>query len=260
MDTLKQQNINMNVADAEDEDEIDLLELGKELLQHWFTIVLVTLVCGSIAFCISKFLITPQYESTATMYILTKETTLASLADLQIGTQLTNDYQVVVTNRTVLQNTLDQLGLSDQLTYEDLAKKITSTNPQNTRMLQITAKDPDPQKAMDIANTIAKNSSEFIADMMEITPPKVIEKGILPLKKSSPSNAKNAIIGAVIGFLLVSAFFVIRFLMNDAVTTEEDVSRYLGLSVLASLPDRSEGKSKAKETDKKTRLKQSRKK
>ena len=240
MDTTNQHKVNLTSAKQDDDDAIDLLEVGKELLRHWFTIFLVTLVCGSIAFCISKFLITPQYESTATMYILTKETTLASLADLQIGTQLTNDYQVVVTNRTVLQNTLDQLGLSDRLTYEDLVKKITTENPANTRMLQITAKDSDPETAMNIANTIAGNASEFIADMMEITPPKVIEKGILPVKKSSPKNVRNAIIGALAGLLLMSAFFVIRFLRNDAVTTEEDVSRYLDLSVLASLPDRSE--------------------
>ncbi len=248
------------MADAEDEDEIDLLELGKEFLHHWFGIFLATAVCGTIVFAVSRFLITPQYESTATMYILTKETTLASLADLQIGTQLTNDYQVVVTNRTVLENTIRELGLQDKLTYEDLVKKITTENPANTRMLQITAKDADPAIAMNLANTIAKNSADFIADMMEITPPKVIEKGILPVKKSSPKNVRNAIIGALAGFLASIAMITIRFLRNDAVTTEEDVTKYLGLSVLASLPDRSEDKESSGKKDKKTRLKQSRKK
>ena len=82
---------------------------------------------------------------------------------------------------------------------------------------------------------------------------------MLPTEKSSPSNAKNAIIGALVGFLLVAGSIAVKIILNDAVTTEEDVSKYLGLSVLASLPDRSEGRGKAKK-DKKSRLRQSRKK
>ena len=259
MDTMNQQKTNTNAANSHGEIEIDLLELGKELQRHWFGLLFATILCGAIGFCISKFLITPQFESTATMYILTKETTLASLADLQVGTQLTSDYQVVVTNRTVLEKTIEELGLGGQLTYETLKEKITSVNPQNTRMLQITAKDADPQTAMNLANTIAKNSADFIADMMEISPPKVIEKGILPTEKASPSNAKNAIIGALIGFLLVAGSITVGLIMKDAVVTEADVSKYLGLSVLSSLPDRSEAKKKTKK-DKKSRLRQSRKK
>ena len=240
--------------------EIDLLELSKEMLRHWIAILVLTVLGGVIAFCYSRFLITPQYESTATMYILTKETTLASLADLQIGTQLTNDYQVVVTNRTVLEQTIDALDLGDALTYETLKGKIKTDNPSNTRMLQITATHPDPQTAMDIANTVSLKASEFIADMMEITPPKVIEKAVLPTQKSCPSNGKNALIGALIGFFLATAFITVRMVLNDAVKSEEDVEKYLQLTVLASLPDRSEGKSGEMADDKRDKLKQSRKK
>lgn len=240
--------------------EIDLLELSKEMLRHWVAILLITVLGGVIAFCYSRFFITPQYESTATMYILTKETTLASLADLQIGTQLTNDYQVVVTNRTVLEHTIDALGLGDSLTYGTLKGKIKTDNPSNTRMLQITATHPDPKLAMDIANTVAEKASDFIADMMEITPPKVIEKAVLPTQKASPSNGRNAAIGALIGFLLAAAYITVRQILNDAVKSEEDVEKYLQLTVLASLPDRSEGKAGKREDDRREKLKQSRKK
>lgn len=253
------------VASQPDDDEIDLLELARELLKHWVLIASVTLAFGILTYCGSRFLITPQYESTATMYILTKETTLTSLADLQIGSQLTSDYKVIVTTRTVLDNTINKLGLSEKLTSEKLNKKITIDNPQNTRILTITAKDPDPVLAKDIANTLAENASEFIADTMEITPPKIIETGIVAAKKSSPSNTKNAAIGALIGFVLVGGIITVKYLLNDAVTTEEDVKKYLELSVLASLPDRTSG-SGSKNDDKKTkerkrsRLKQSRRK
>lgn len=66
--------------------EIDLLELFLELKRRWLIILIAAILCGGGVGAYSKFVITPQYESTAMMYILSKETTLASLADLQIGT------------------------------------------------------------------------------------------------------------------------------------------------------------------------------
>ena len=266
-DTQTTQKQNMTRR-PQPQDTIDLLELGKELLKHWFIICVAVVAGGVLAFAYSKLLITPQYESTATMYILTKETTLTSLADLQIGTQLTNDYKVVVTTRTILQDTLEELGLSDVLNYKQFKQKITITNPTSSRILEITVKDPDPVRARDLTNALAKNASDFIADTMEITPPKIIEEGIVAEQKSSPSNGKNTAIGALIGFVIAAGIVTVMFLMNDAVTTEDDVKKYLELSVLASLPNRKEGLSKKelkesaqKETkEKRSRLKQSRRK
>ncbi len=266
--TVQKTNTPHAPAPRQDVVEIDLLELFRELLRHWFAICVAVVAGGVLAYSYSRFLIVPQYESTATMYILTKETTLTSLADLQIGTQLTSDYKVVVTTRTVLQNTIDSLGLTDTLSVNQFKGKITVENPTGTRMLLITVKDPDPVRAKDLANTLAGNSSDFIADIMEITPPKIIEEGIVAQQKSSPSNGRNAAIGALIGFVIAAGIVTVFFLMNDAVTTEDDVRKYLELSVLASLPNRKEGTSKKdkkaaeqKETkEKRSRLKQSRRK
>ena len=50
----------------------------------------------------SRLILTPVYTSTAMVYVLSKETTLTSLADLQIGSQLTKDYSCLLyTSRCV---------------------------------------------------------------------------------------------------------------------------------------------------------------
>lgn len=228
--------INQNI---EEDDEIDLSRVFMNLKRHWLTLLVSLLIGGILAGVGSYCLITPQFESTAVMFILTKETTLTSLADLQIGSQLTNDYQVVVTSRTVLQETLKDLNIESIYDYKQLKGKLTVNNPQNTRILEITAKDPDPEMAKGIADAIAKNSAEYIADTMEITPPKIIETGEVATKKSSPKNGRNALIGAIAGLCIAVAYVVISTVLNDSVTTVDDVEKYLGLSVLASLPDRS---------------------
>ena len=182
----------------------------------------------------SKFAITPQYTSTSMVYILSKETTLTSLADLQIGSQLTQDYKIIVTSRPVISEVIDKLKLD--ISYENMVSKITINNPNDTRILSITAQDPDPVMAKDIADSVAMTSSEYIGDIMEMVPPKVIEEGTVSDKKASPSNGKNAMIGALLGIVLVCGLTVVEELLNDTIQTEEDVEKYMGLTVLASVP------------------------
>ena len=44
-------------------------------------------------------------------------------------------------------------------------------------------------------------------------------------------------IGAFLGIVAVSVILIVFELLNDTIKTEEDVEKYLGITVLASLPD-----------------------
>lgn len=214
--------------------EIDLVQLFLALKKRILWILGAGILFGGLAGLFSKFIITPQYTSTAMVYILSKETTLTSLADLQIGSQLTKDYKIIVTSRPVVSEVIDKLKLDT--TYEKMVQKIAISNPTDTRILSITATDPDPVMAKDIADAVAQTSSEYIGDIMEMVPPKIIEEGTVPIKKSSPNNKKNALLGAMVGILLVCGITTLEEILNDSVKSEEDVQRYLGLTVLASVP------------------------
>lgn len=231
---MNRENELMNKQD--DAMEIDLLELFRAWKRRIWLILLVTFLGGSIGFAFSKLALTPQFTSTAMMYVLSKETTLTSLADLQIGSQLTQDYKVITTSRPVLEGVIEELGLD--LTYEQLKQKISIGNPQDTRILSVTVTDPDPQMAKRIVDSVANVSSEYIGDIMEMIPPKMIEDGQLPTQKSSPSNAKNAMLGAMLGMVLTCGLITLQVILNDTIQTEEDVEKYLGLTVLAEIPVR----------------------
>ena len=229
----------------DDEIEIDLLELLREFRRRIWIILGVIVLFGGVAGAFSKFVLTPQFKSTAMVHILSKETTLTSLADLQIGSQLTKDYKIIVTSRRVLNQVIDEMELG--LTYKDLKEKVTIDNPQDTRILSISVEDPDPNMAKMIADKIATVSSDYIGDIMEMVPPKLIEEGEVPVLKSSPSNAKNALIGGLLGAVLICGLITVQVVMNDTIRTEEDVTKYLGLSVLASVPEREGEKPEDKE-------------
>ena len=86
--------------------------------------------CGAAGY--TEFFVNPTYTSTSTMLVLTKETTLASLADLQLGSQLTKDYTVLITSRPVLEEVIENLDLD--MNYKILRGSITIDNPADTRI------------------------------------------------------------------------------------------------------------------------------
>ena len=226
----------MGKTHDDDEIEIDLIELFYALKKHLLVILAAFLAGAVIAGAYTKLLVTPIYSSTSTMLILTKETTLASLADLQIGSQLTSDYSVLITSRPVLQDVIDNLGLD--MEYKDLEKNISINNPTDTRILEITVNDPDPETAKNIVDELSSVASEFIGDQMEVVPPKIIEEGEVPTEKTSPSTVKNTAIGAIAGFVIAAGVVVVMTIMDDTIKTEDDVERYLGIPTLSSVPDR----------------------
>lgn len=224
--------------ETDDEIEIDLWEILFALRAKIWVILLAVTIGSGIAVGYSKVILTPKYTSTSMVYILSKETTLTSLADLQIGSQLTKDYKVVATSRPVLQEVIDTLGLD--MEYEELKKILVLDNPADTRVLSISIEDPDPARAKAIVDSVAKVSSTHIGDIMEMTPPKIIEDGIVSDEKSSPHEARNAAIGGLAAAFLVSFLVVLQVILNDTIRTEEDVEKYLQLSILAAVPEREE--------------------
>nr|MCR4685743.1 capsular biosynthesis protein [Lachnospiraceae bacterium] len=75
-----------------DEIEIDLRELAFVLLAHWKALLLSAILAAAVAFSYRYFFMNPVYESNALLYVLTKSTSITSLADLQTGANLTQDY------------------------------------------------------------------------------------------------------------------------------------------------------------------------
>lgn len=217
-----------------DEIEIDLREVFFELLNNWVMILISTILVGVIAFLISRFLLVPKYEATSQLYVLSKSTSITSLADIQMGSNLTNDYMIVVEGRPVLEQVIKNLELEEE--YETLKEKVTLENPQNTRILQITVTENEPKKAKVIADEIAKVSSSFIAEKMDQDAPTIIQHGYADHHPVSPNILKNTLIGILLGAFLSIAIIVISYLLNDTIMTSEELEQKLGLHVLGTLP------------------------
>lgn len=239
-----------------DEIEIDLMEVLYSLKRKLWLVLAVTLLCGSIAGVFAGVIMNPVYTSTSKMLVLTKETTLSSLADLQMGSQLAQDYQILIESRPVMEEVLEKCGLDDTMEYEQLKGKMTIQNLDDSRILSISIEDNDPEQAKQLVDTIANVSSDYIAESMEITPPKIIETGEIPTERTSPSVMKFMLIGMFLGFLIMAGAVTIQTILNDTIQSEEDIQKYLGVSALAVVPDKAlEGRAAGKSTKNKKRKK-----
>ena len=221
----------------DDEIVIDFRELFYEFKRRIWWILLAAVLGTGAAGAYSYYLLTPQYISEAKIYVLSKETTLTSLADLQMGTQ---DYKELIGSRPVMQEVINTLNLD--ITYRQLAEKLKLENPKDTRILYLTVTDPNPYMAKAIVDEIANAASDYIGEIMEMTPPKLIEDGMVATVQTSPNVKKNAAVGGLVMLVLACGVITLSVIMNDTIRSEEDVFKYLELPVLAVVPERKDSK------------------
>ena len=235
-----------------DEIEIDLMEVFGVLWGKLGIIILSGILLALVALVGTKLLITPQYESTTKMYVLTRQSGDAlTNSDMQTSALLTKDYAELITSRTVLESVIANLNL--ELEYETLLKKISVKTPTDTRIVSISVLDKDPYEAREIANAVRDAAAQHIQNVMDTEAVNVVDEANIPNEKASPNLMKNGVIGGMLGVLLAVAVILIVFFTNDSIKGPEDVDRYLGLSTMGTIPLASNEKKSSKHKNKKKR-------
>lgn len=216
--------------------EINLGELFAVLMGRAFLIISAGVFFALAGLFLSKFVIHPEYESTTKIYILNKEENqTVTYSDVQISTQLTQDYAELIKSRRVLEEVIQRLHLVD-MEYKDLYEVLKVDTPSDTRIVAITVKDKDPLMAMKIANCIREVASEHITNVMDIDAINVAETANVPTSKSSPSVVRWTVIAGFLGAVVVAFFAILGYLLDDSIKSNDDVERYLGMSTLALIP------------------------
>ena len=228
--------MNQNNRDNRDDViEIDLVELLGVILHNLWIIIVSGVIVAAVALLVSYFIITPKYESVTKIYVISKTNAdTMTYSDLQAGSTLTKDYKELVKSRPVLEEVIAETGIDVEL--KDLEEQITVEVPTDTRIVSITVEDKDPYEARIIADSVRIAASKHIREVMDTEAVNVVEEASLPIEKSSPSILKNTAIGYAVGLFLAIAIVIINYIMDDTIKTPDDVEKFLGVSVLGSIP------------------------
>lgn len=222
------------ISAVEADDEIDLAELFFILRRRIWIIIASGLIGAVIALLYTLFLIKPLYQSSSMIYIFSKTTTVTSAIDLQIGKQLTVDFEILGKSRPVLEKVISDLQLDTD--YESLLRTVSVENPTDSRIIKITVKNQDSQLACDIANSLAENLAARVAEVTDTTKPSSVEEAVPAVNPVSPSKNKNTVMGGMVGALIAITIILVMHFSDMSVRTEDDVRKYLGLGTLASVP------------------------
>lgn len=227
--------------------EIDVGELLRHLQNKLKSLLAAALVCGILGWAVSSFVLTPQYTASTRVYVLNRSNENSIVySDIQISTYVSYDFEVLITGPNVTREVISRLGLD--MTDAQLANKITVTAMEGTRVLQIDFTHQDPQLAADILNCIREVAAEQIRGFVDADAVKTVYPAEAPKLPSSPNVGRNTLLAAVLGLMALVGVYTVQFVLDDTIRTEEDVERYLGLSVLGVIPESEELRTETKAT------------
>ena len=216
--------------------EIDLMGLLNYCKKRMMIIFATVLVFAALGLMYSALFVKPQYVAETRLYVLNRSSTIGVQgSDYQVSTYMLQDYQILVTGKNVTKKVVKQLNLP--MTADMLSSKIVVTAPEETRVLQINVTDSDPQMAAQIANKVCEVAIQELKRLTDADAVHQVYEAEVPGYSVSPGVKKIVLLAALCGFAASVAVMTVMFILDDSIRSEEDVERYLGLSVLGVIPE-----------------------
>lgn len=235
-ETKKNLNEMQSLPGREDDElTIDLMELFYAWKRRWLAILACVVVLGGVMGVYCQFFIPNSYQADASIYI-TSSDSLVSFSDLQLSSALTQDYENIIKSRHVLVEVINNLGL--QVDYDTLNSMVTVTNPEDSHIIEISVTCEVPEDAVTIANEVMQVSVEEIYKIIGSSEPSILDESEAQyVTNVKPSTLRYIGIGVLLGLVLSCGVIAIRVIMDTTIKSEEDVTTYLGLPVLAVVPE-----------------------
>lgn len=233
----------MNIVE---EDSIDLLELAKQLWKNILAIALVAVLLGCVAFGYTAFMVAPQYQATASLYVNNSSFSLGntsfsiSSSDLTASNSLVSVYIYILNSRTTMEEVIKEADLT--YTPEQLGNMISAKGVTSTGAFEVTVTSSNPSEVELIANTVAKILPDRIAEIVDGTSVRIVDYAIIPSRRSGPNIVKNTAMGILAGAVLCCAVIVLRFMLDgkskEMIKSSDDLhTMYPSVMVLAMIPD-----------------------
>ena len=228
----------------EENEVIDLVEILYAIRQHLLKVILATVVAAIIGFAASKFLMTPQYSSSAMMIVNTRQDVTSNVTSDQINsaTKLVATYSIIIKSDTVLQQVIENLGLG--MTYSELNSRVSVQAVDDTQVMKITVRSNNPEWARQVCDKITEVSPNVILEAVEAGSVKVISNASIATDPVSPNTMKNTALAGMVGLVLCLAVIFLQVMLDNKINAEEDVAKYLELTVVGVIPEYEGGKKK----------------
>ncbi|MDR2381423.1 MAG: polysaccharide biosynthesis tyrosine autokinase [Bifidobacteriaceae bacterium] len=221
---------------------MDLPEFIGVIKRSWALVCVVALAGGVLGLVLSAATV-PQYNAQAQLYVSVRNS--GTSGDLVQGStyarQAVVSYTQVVTSPSVLGAVAELAEVP--YTAGELAGKVTADSPTNTSLINITARDPNPDLAALIANATAGAFSDMVTNELEpagqdgVSPVTihVIGPATPPGAPSGLGATRTAMAGVLLGLVFGVGLAVVRSKVDTRVRSEEDTRQASGKPLLGTV-------------------------
>lgn len=217
--------------------EITLKEFFAVIKKGIVFIVATALVFAVCSFFVSNFFIKKTYTTSVKLYVDTKIDSQTSnyYNSYNYAVSLVNTYkEMLQTNKFYAMVSED---LNKEYTATQLSHAISFSSLNDTEVFKATIVASTPESAKAIADSVAKNAPEVIANLNETATLKIVDEATVPTSPSSPNVTKNTFIAFIVGFVLAVLVVFIRKVFDVKICYSEDITTLCGVPVLSAIPD-----------------------
>ncbi len=222
----------------------------------WFVLIAAVVVTG-LSYAYAKYTYVPVYSSSATIYLINMNEEVEIDENGQIIetsgfdiSKYNKDYtiamRVIPDVMYILKSSKVVNAVSKDLGYGVSSGNISIVNPEETRVLHITTTASSPEKARDIADSVCKIGAQVIKDMIKYDTMYIYQTATYNTYPANAVSLMSSLKFGIIAGALVFLVFLAMFLFDNYIHTEEDIERYLGLTILGDIPDANAPKKKNK--------------
>ena len=218
------------------EQEISLLDLWNLFRKYFVRIAGMTIIGAALAVAFMLLFVDRKYESEAQLLVnqSSGQETAMQYSELQSNVYLINTYTDIIQGDAVLTAVNESLG--NHFTIGELRDAISVTQSQNSQAFYITATMESPVDAQNIVNSII---TEFENTLMafygdDVTGIYVMSSASYNPNPVSPSIIIYALIGGMLGFIIMAGVALIKELMDTRVKSVDDLTN-MGLIRLGEI-------------------------
>ena len=219
-------------------EELDLRDILHIIQKRIGLIITTTVLAAMVTGIVSAFFLDEVYSSSTTLIVSKQKVNAVSndlqMSDVNLARGLVDTYSVIMKSDRVLEKVQEEAGLEQSL--EELRSKISVRAENNTEIIRITVEDTIPQRAQEIANSLAGVFMQEVITLLKLDNVQIIDVAKVPRSPIKPRVQRNIALAALIGLL---GGVIIAFLMealDNTIKTPEDVQKVLDIPVLGIIP------------------------
>lgn len=220
----------------ENHSSIDLKEYINIFRKRGWILALLTSIAIIVSGVLNFFFIDPVYQAELTFMVNFNQNENAQITkdDMDYGTNLVQTYKPIVKSRKVTRTIKENLNL--EMSQSEIGNSI-EINSISGPVMSVTVKNTNAKLASDIANEVPEVFGNELKRIAKVDGIEIIDTATIPTNPISPNKIKNIVMAAIIAIVISIFIMLLLEVLDNKIKTEEDIERYLEMTVLGSVSE-----------------------